>query len=106
MAGFGLGGCKSVAPPVPLEQLNVAQAHGHVVFQTRCAQCHYDRKDGPLHGPSLLGMYKKPYLPSGTPANDERVTNTIEHGRGLMPAMGSSLDEQELADLLGYLHTL
>jgi len=51
-------------------------------------------------------MYKKPYLPSGTPANDERVTNTIEHGRGLMPAMGSSLDEQELADLLGYLHTL
>ena len=59
-----------------------------------------------MHGPSLLGMYKKPYLPSGTPANDERVTNTIEHGRGLMPAMGSSLDEQELADLLGYLHTL
>ena len=62
-------------------------------------------RDGALHGPSLLGMYKKPYLPSGTPANDERVTATVLHGHGLMPAQ-PNMDPQDLDDLLAYLHTL
>ena len=68
--------------------------------------CHYDRQTGSLHGPSLLGMYKKPSLPSGVPANDDRVTDTILHGRGLMPAMGNAMDQQEMDDLMAYLHTL
>ncbi len=49
---------------------------------------------------------KKPYLPSGAAATDERVTATILHGRGMMPAMGNTMDEQELDDLMAYLHTL
>lgn len=77
---------------------------GHEVFQSRCARCHYDRLDEPRNGPALLGLYKKPYLPSGAPANDERVTATLLHGRNLMPAQ--PLDPQELDDLLAYLHTL
>jgi mono/diheme cytochrome c family protein len=101
-----LAGCKSVAPPVPLEQLNVQQAQGHAVFQARCAVCHYDRKTGPLHGPAMIGVFKKPALPSGAPANDERVTATILNGHGLMPAMGNTMDQQDLDDLLAYLHTL
>jgi len=107
---MGLGlvatGCKSGPPPEPLSSLNAQQAHGHAVFQERCAACHYDRQTGSLHGPSLLGMYKKPSLPSGTPANDDRVTDTVLHGRGLMPAMGNTMDPQEMDDLLAYLHTL
>jgi len=101
-----LAGCKSTPPPVPLSQLNAQQAHGHTVFETNCAICHYDRKDAKLHGPSLLGIYKKPSLPSGAPANDERITATIRHGHGLMPAVGSTMDPQDLSDLLAYLHTL
>ena len=101
-----LAGCKSVPPPTPLEQLNVQQAQGHAVFQAHCAVCHYDRKSGDLHGPAMIGMFKKPYLPSGAPANDERVTATILHGRNLMPAMGNTMDQQDLDDLLAYLHTL
>jgi mono/diheme cytochrome c family protein len=54
----------------------------------------------------MLGVFKKPSLPSGAPANDERVTATILHGHGLMPAMGDTVSEQDLADLLAYLHTL
>ncbi len=99
-------GCRSTPPPTPLDQLNAQQMHGHAVFQAQCAQCHYDRRTGPLHGPSLLGIYKKPYLPSGAPSNDERVTSTILHGRGMMPSLGNKLDEGELADVLAYLHTL
>jgi mono/diheme cytochrome c family protein len=101
-----IAGCKSVPPPVPLEQLNAQQMHGHAVFQAQCARCHNDRKDAPLNGPALIGVFKKPYLHSGAPANDERVTDTILHGHGLMPAMGNTIDQQDLNDLLAYLHTL
>jgi mono/diheme cytochrome c family protein len=110
---FGLGagmmmvtGCHSLPPPTPLDQLTPQQARGHAVFQARCAQCHYDRKDAPLHGPPLVGVFKKPYLPSGAPANDDRVTATILHGRNLMPAMGDRIDAQDLDDVMAYLHTL
>lgn len=102
-----LAGCKpSAPPPLPLSQLNAQQRSGHVVFETRCAACHYDRKDAALHGPSLLGVFKKPFLPSGAPANDDRVTATVLHGHGLMPAQADVVDDQDLADLLAYLHTL
>jgi len=99
-------GCKSTPPPTPLSQLNVQQTHGYTVFQTHCATCHYDRRDAALHGPSLLGVFKKPDLPSGAPANDERVRATVLHGRGLMPAVGSTMDPQDIDDVLAYLHTL
>ena len=101
-----LTGCRSVAPPVPLEQLSAQQARGHAVFQTRCGICHYDRKDAALHGPSLLGIYKKSSLPSGAAATDERVTATIQNGHGLMPPMGDLVEPADLGDLLAYLHTL
>lgn len=99
-------GCKSYPPPVPLNQLTPQQARGRAVFQADCARCHYDRRSGGLHGPSLLSIFKQPYLPSGRPANDERVTETILHGRELMPAMAKEVDQQDIDDLLAYLHTL
>ncbi len=101
-----LAGCHSTPPPTPLDALTPQQSHGHAVFQTRCAMCHYDRQTGVLHGPSLLGMFKKPALPSGAAPTDERVTATILHGRNQMPAMGNQLDGGDLDDLIAYLHTL
>ncbi len=101
-----LVGCKSAPPPTPLEQLDAQQMQGHAVFQAHCLVCHNDRKDKPLHGPPMLGVFKRPTLPSGAPANDERVTATILHGHGLMPAMGNTMDQQDIEDLLAYLHTL
>jgi mono/diheme cytochrome c family protein len=98
-------GCRSTPPPTPLNQLNAQQTHGHQVFEAHCAMCHYDRIEGPLHGPSLRGVFKKQYLPSGAPATVERVTTTIQHGRNLMPAQ-PDLDPQDVDDLLAYLHTL
>lgn len=100
-----LSGCHSLPPPTPLDQLNAQQLRGHAVFQARCGQCHYDREEGPLHGPSLRGVFKKQYLPSGAPANDERVSATVLHGRNLMPAQ-RDMDPADVDDLLAYLHTL
>ena len=101
-----LVGCRSLPPPTPLDQLNAQQTSGHGVYQAHCAVCHYDRRDGALHGPSLAGIFKKPSLPSGAAATDERVTATIVHGRNLMPALGNQLDQADIDDLLAYLHTL
>ncbi len=105
-AAIATVGCKTLPPPTPLSQLSPQQAHGHDLFQARCAACHYDRRDDALHGPALLGVFKKPSLPSGAAATDERVTATILHGRGLMPALGNTLDQQDIDDILTYLHTL
>jgi mono/diheme cytochrome c family protein len=109
LLGFGImaaAGCKSLPPPTPLAELNPQQARGHATYQARCAQCHYDRRDAPLRGPSLLGVFQRPSLPSGAPANDERVTATILHGRNMMPAMANSMSEADVQDVLAYLHTL
>lgn len=100
-----MAGCDRTPPPKPLDQLTSQEARGHSVFEAHCASCHYDRKSAPLHGPSMLGVFKKQYLPSGAPANDDRVSATVLHGHNLMPAQPQT-DPQELADLLDYLHTL
>jgi mono/diheme cytochrome c family protein len=102
---LALAGCKSGPNPLPLEQLSPAQARGRTVFEVRCAVCHYDRRYGDLHGPSLAGLFKKPALPSGAAATDERVSATILHGRNNMPAQ-RNIPDDDLSDLLAYLHTL
>ena len=101
-----LTGCHSTPPPTPLADLNPQQQRGHATFGAHCAACHYDRQTGSLHGPSLLGVFKKPALPSGAAATDERVTATILHGRNNMPALGNTLDQGDVDDILAYLHTL
>ncbi len=100
-----LAGCRSVAPPTPVDQLNAQQTEGYNVFQARCGTCHYERTDAPKNGPALAGVFKKPELHSGAPATDERVTATILHGHGLMPAQ-PNIDPDALAALLAYLHTV
>ena len=98
-------GCSSTPPPTPLDQLDAQQTAGHAVYQRYCASCHRDRTTGDLHGPSMAGLYKKKYLPSGAPANDERVATCIVHGRNMMPPTPPLTDEQMQA-LMAYLHTL
>lgn len=86
--------------------LDAQQSSGRQIYNVRCAGCHTAYSSRGLKGPGLVGIYKKKYLPSGLPANDRFVTQSIINGRGMMPAMGDSLTQQQLADLLAYLHTL
>jgi len=52
-------------------------------------------------------IFTKQYLPlSGMPANDDRVTDVIKLGRNKMPAFGQELTQQQVDELLAYLHTL
>jgi mono/diheme cytochrome c family protein len=99
-------GCKSLPPGKPLSSLTLGEARGHAVFVSTCARCHNAYDTQALHGPSMFGVFRKPYLPSGAPARDDRVTEVILHGRNMMPPLGGDLTEQQLQDLLRYLHTL
>ncbi len=101
-----LAGCDSTPPSKPLSQLTPTEMQGHAVFQSYCAACHYANRENSLHGPGLQALYKKPYLPSGAPANDDRVRAAILHGRNMMPAFGKQLDDWQMQDLIAYLHTL
>jgi mono/diheme cytochrome c family protein len=102
-----LAGCKpSYRPAKAISQLNPQEYRGYQIYQQDCASCHYADRTGDLHGPSLYAMYQKKYLPSGAPANDARVSAAITDGHGIMPGFGSQLSEQQLQDLLAYLHTL
>lgn len=102
-----VSGCRPDLPPSkPLAELTPQEASGHAVFQSSCARCHYANSQDGLRGPGLQALYKQRYLPSGAPANDDRVTSAIEHGRGMMPSFADKLDEQQLNDLIVYLHTL
>jgi len=101
-----LSGCKQIPPSKPLAELAPHELAGHRVFVSHCATCHYANSEQGLNGPGLEGLFRKQYLPSGGVANDTRVTAVILGGRNMMPALGNTLTDQDLADLLAYLHTL
>jgi mono/diheme cytochrome c family protein len=99
-------GCHHLTPSKPLNELTPQEAAGQRIFVSRCSSCHYANTEKGLNGPGLEGLFRKPYLPSGMVANDARVTAVILHGRNMMPALGNTLSDQQLADLMAYLHTL
>jgi mono/diheme cytochrome c family protein len=103
---FLLMGCRHLAPSKPLNELTPKEQAGQQVFVSRCSSCHYADSEKGLNGPGLEGLFRKPYLPSGLVANDTRVTAVILRGRNMMPAQGDTLTDQQLSDLLAYLHTL
>jgi mono/diheme cytochrome c family protein len=86
--------------------LNAEQSRGRKVFNIYCLNCHPAYSSSGNKGPGLKKLYQKPYLPSGLTANDEHVMQSIVRGRGMMPPFGGQLDQQELQELMAYLHTL
>jgi mono/diheme cytochrome c family protein len=85
--------------------LTPEQERGRQVFQANCAVCHNAYKNEPLQGPPLVNLYKKD-LPSGRPPIDRHVRETIMMGRNMMPAFNLLLSEDQVNDLVAYLHTL
>lgn len=87
--------------------LNPQQAAGRKIYDAECDRCHEPYSTRGKKGPGLKGIFKQKYLSlSGLPANDERVTDIIRLGRNEMPAFSQKLNQQDVEDLLAYLHTL
>jgi len=87
--------------------LNPQQAAGRKIYDNYCDRCHEPYSTRGKKGPGLKGVFQNKYLPiSGLPANDERVTDIIRLGRKEMPGYSQTLSQQDLEDLLAYMHTL
>src|SRR5215469_11645442 len=103
-AGFVVGGCRSLPPSKPESEWTEQEARGAQVYRQSCAKCHYPNNTHSLHGPGLQAITKVKAMPSGAPPTDERLTAVILRGRNMMPA--TQLSNDQLDDLLAYLHTL
>jgi len=101
---IGLTGCRPLPPSKPASEWTPQEAQGAQVYQAKCARCHYPTTAQSLHGPGLQALTKLKAMPSGAPPTDERLTAVILNGRQMMPA--TSLTDEQLNDLLAYLHTL
>ena len=104
----GLAGCQAQRRKSDAELgLNPQQIAGRKVYDNYCDRCHEPYSSSGKQGPPLKGVYSKPYLPlSGLPANDERVGEIVRYGRSKMPGFGQALSNQQVQDLLVYMHTL
>lgn len=99
-----MAGCKPLPPSKPEAEFTAEEAHGSRAFQAYCARCHYPTTTKGLKGPGLQALTKVKSLPSGAPPTDERLTQTILHGHGMMPP--APVTDEDLGPLLAYLHTL
>ncbi|HKN73191.1 MAG TPA: cytochrome c [Terriglobales bacterium] len=87
--------------------LNPQQAEGRKLYDNYCARCHEPYSSRGKKGPGLKGVFKQQYLSlSGLPANDDRMTDIIKYGRAKMEGFNQVMTDQQIKDLLAYLHTL
>jgi len=87
--------------------LNPEQAAGRHIYDEHCERCHSAYSSRGKKGPSMKGVFKRQYLSkSGLPANDQQVGDIIRYVRNMMPGYSQILNQQQMTDLLAYLHTL
>jgi len=102
--GLFAAGCRSLPPSKPSSEWTPEEARGAAIYAVKCSKCHYPNNTHPLNGPGLQALTKVKAMPSGMPPTDERMTSVILRGRNMMP--GTQLTDDQLSDLLAYLHTL
>lgn len=105
---FFLAGCDAQIRHSDAELgLNPQQSVGRKLYDAYCDRCHAPYSSRGRQGPPMKGVFKKQYLPmSGMPANDDRVADIVRMGRDKMPGFSQVMDQQQVNDLLAYMHTL
>jgi len=87
--------------------LNPQQAAGRKLYDNYCYRCHEPYSSRGKKGPSMKGVFKRQYLElSGLPANDERMADIIKNGRSKMDGFGQVMNDEQIKDLIAYMHTL
>lgn len=88
------------------DELTEQQAAGKHLYDVRCAHCHEDNDLGLKKvPPNLHGLFDQTVLPSGAPATNQQVAQTILAGKGMMPSFAGRFTDAQMAALLAYLHT-
>lgn len=108
LAVLAFAGCEAERRKSDAELgLNPQQIDGRKLYDNHCDRCHEPYSSRGKKGPGLKGVFKQQYLPlSGLPANDERVGEIVKFGRSKMEGFGQVMSDQQIKDLLAYMHTL
>jgi len=103
---FSIALLASLAACHSAPRLTRQEAEGKHLYTGRCAHCH-DENDLNLKKvpPDLHSVFKRPTLPSGSPATDGEVRRVVLAGKGLMPAFAGRFTEEQMAALIAYLRT-
>lgn len=103
-----LAACNQTPPRKTDAELGLSpqQARGRRVYDQHCLVCHEAYSSSDRNGPSLMGLYKKKFMVSGQPVNDDRIRDITLMGKSKMPAYQGVLTSQQVEDLLAYMKTL
>jgi mono/diheme cytochrome c family protein len=88
----------SVAEPALAGGVHVK--NGDAIYHQRCVRCH-NKQPGdttPFGPPNLYSVFRGPSALSATQAK-----TIIAHGKGAMPAFGSTLSKGDIGDVIAYL---
>lgn len=75
---------------------------GAVLYQANCARCH----GAELEGGRAEGGQPAPSLASRTSRSDAALTQTVNRGRGQMPAFRDQLTESEIASIIDFVRSV
>ncbi len=103
---LGLASAALLCAQAPGRASAVDVARGKKVFAARCAICHYAGSRAKKIGPGLQDLSRRGRYADGQPVDDASLRQWIEKGGKDMPGFKSSLDANQVRDLLAYLKTL
>jgi len=106
-AGGHLVAAAAGAPVAQKKLTGKRLAAATALFETNCARCH--GADG--RGQTAMGRaFAAPNLTDSawwkkTRPTDQRLANSIRHGRGQMPGFGQQLSKSDIAALVAFVRT-
>ena len=75
------------------------------LFKQRCAKCHGQDGAGNNYG-QIIGATNLTDPDWHQRVDDQRIINSIKHGRGQMPALGEKLTDEQITALILHVRTL
>ena len=89
---------RSQAPPAKAKE-------GKRLFKQKCTKCHGQDGAGNNYG-QIIGATNLTDPEWQQRVDDNRIINSIKHGRGQMPAAGEKLTEEQITALMLHVRTL
>ena len=88
--------------------LSESELRGKALYSANCYECHEESPPGLKKTPPRLhDIFSRRVLPDGTtPASDASLRHVILYGQRTMPAFNGRLNEQQIGDLIAYLHRI
>ena len=101
-----IGVSQAVAGGLQRSQASPAKAkEAKRLFKQKCAKCHGQDGAGNNYG-QIIGATNLTDPEWHQRVDDQRIINSIKHGRGQMPASGEKLTEEQITSLMLHVRTL